>query len=333
MTVLSLFDGMSCGQIALRELGVKYRAYYASEIDPHAIGQALLNFPDTVQLGDVTAWRAWDVDWASVELLLAGSPCQGFSRAGKRLAFDDPRSKLFFEFADILDHVRRRNPRVRFLLENVAMPKRDVRVISERVGVLPVRIESALVSAQLRDRLYWTNIRTRREGLFGELRSDIPQPEDRGIMLEDILEDSVPEKYHLKGKTLERILRENPKLNPDKACCVTAKSNTAGYGNPRTMTVVQLNASRESGGRQPYQQNRVYNAAGKSPAHMAQASFGSYAVLDGKMLRRLTPTECARLQTIPEWYRWACSDTQQYKLTGNGWTVEVIKHILSNFEC
>jgi DNA (cytosine-5)-methyltransferase 3A len=223
-----------------------------------------------------------------------------------------------------------------------------------------VRINSALVSAQNRERYYWTDIRTRREGLFGELHADIPQPPDRGILLEDIVDDEVDAKYYLKGKLLERVRREAPHLVREKAYCVSTHNNTTGGGLRRTMTVIvqrgrgknkggfhneksptlttsgfeqnnmvaQLNPSRESGSC-PYQQNRVYDVRGKSPAHMASMSYRSYAISSFGDLRRLTPTECARLQTIPEWYRWACSDTQQYRLLGNGWTVEVIKHILS----
>lgn len=396
MNILSLFDGMSCGQIALRELVVAYDTYYASEIDRHAIAQTQLNFPATVQLGDVTAWRTWNIPrWGDVDLILAGSPCQGFSCAGRGLAFDDTRSRLFFCFADILHHAQRHNPAVKFLLENVRMKSAHRRVISEAVGVQPVTINSTLVSAQNRVRCYWTNIRTRREGLFGELHADIPQPDDREILLEDILEENeaVDKKYFLRGKTLERILRENPKINADKAYCVSPRGSTCGYGHAHTMTVVsangkarrnqgkatclngvgghgagnysrmdvivqrkhgynkggifeqkspsltgssfeqnnlimQLNPSRESNGRQPYQQNRVFDNAGKSPTHMADMSTGSYAVCHRGALRRLTPTECARLQTVPAWYRWACSDTQQYRMLGNGWTIEVIKHIL-----
>jgi DNA (cytosine-5)-methyltransferase 3A len=359
ITVLSLFDGMSCGQIALRELGVKYARYYASEVDKHAIAQAQLNFPDTVQLGDVRRWREWTLDWGNIDLILAGSPCQGFSIAGKMLGFQDARSRLFFDFADILSHARAHNPRVKFLLENVQMRKSDMRVVNSRLGLYPVTIDSALVSAQSRKRCYWSNIRIRCNGLFGEPQTDIPQPPDRGILLKDILDDNVPDKYTLRGNALARIIMENPCVNRQKAYCVSVKNNTSGYGNERTMTVIQLNPSKESGGQQPYQQNMVYDDEGKSPAHMAELCCGNYAILqrrrgfnkggvkEGKSpsitahkweynnhllhgnIRRLTPTECARLQTVPDWYKWACSDTQQYRMLGNGWTVEVIKHILS----
>lgn len=389
MKVLSLFDGMSCGQIALRELGIIPEVYYASEIDRHAIAQTQLNFPDTVQLGDVQCWKDWDIDWEHIDLVMGGSPCQGFSFCGKQLAFDDPRSRLFFVFAEILDYARSHNPNVKFLLENVNMKKEYLNVISDRVGVRPVNINSTLVSAQNRNRWYWTDIRTRREGIFGEVFSDIPQPEDRGILLQDILEKEVGDKYYLSEKAARCVLDEKrlgkkyTQINGEKALTLTAKgtsnhtgthiSNDLSYvltpkrteygkkirkdyesgkikesrkniqslepridGKTNCLTtvskdnlIIQLNTSKESGGKQPYQQNRVYDTAGKSPALMADMSCGSHAVYQKSRIRRLTPTECARLQTIPDWYRWGCSDTQQYRMLGNGWTVEVIKHILS----
>lgn len=355
---------MSCGQIALRKLGVEPEIYYASEIDKHAIRQTQHNFPNTVQLGDVERWREWDIDWSRIDLVLAGSPCQGFSLAGKQLAFDDPRSRLFFVFIDILNHVRKFNPGVRFLLENVNMKRAHLRIISEQCGVFSVRINSALVSAQNRDRWYWTNVRTRQEGLFGDVYSDIPQPADKGIFLRDILEKEVPQRYYLSDKAVKYVthkkrLGKYTELNETgegKTMCLTAncdksragtfiiqrpRGNNKGgdhYDKAPTLSanaweqnnlVIQLNPSKESGGIQPYQQNRVYDPAGKSPALLAEMSCGSHAVAQSGTIRRLTPIECARLQTIPAWYEWVVSDTQIYKMLGNGWTVEVIRHILS----
>ena len=205
MTVLSLFDGMSCGQIALRELGIKVDKYFASEIDKHAIAQTQLNFPDTIQLGSVTEVKATDLP--PIDLLIGGSPCQGFSFAGKQLNFSDPRSVLFFEYVRILKEIREINPNVLFLLENVRMKRQFEAVISEQLGLQPVMINSALVSAQNRVRLYWTNIRTRKEGLFSELYTDIPQPKDKGLLLQDILEPNVPERYYLSEKTVANMLK------------------------------------------------------------------------------------------------------------------------------
>ena len=432
LTVLSLFDGMSCGQIALRDMGVPINRYYASEIDKHAIKQTQLNFPDTIQLGDVEKWREWDIDWPSIDLLLAGSPCQGFSLAGKMLGHDDPRSRLYWVFLDILRHIQTYNPNVKFLLENVRMRPNDERQINESLGLMPVVINSSLVSAQNRVRLYWSNIRTRQEGLFGDVHTDIPLPEDRGIFIQDILEAEVDDKYYIdsgvfgqdvSGKArairvggalstddkhnwdvvkLDRELR--PKALQGKASCLTAGGHSGGnhsdmdileirdpwieknlrrkdekacsllscshqgyrsngmtivlavgslrffgeteFRTMKTMKSPCLNGQvREDGNNQAvvelavgtwrtHKEDKGFRAISecKSPCIPARArndSSGQPCVKMNRLLRRLTPTECTRLQTIPEWYKWECSDTQAYKMLGNGWTVEVIKHILS----
>lgn len=315
--ILSLFDGMSCGQIALRGLGVSCGKYYASEIDKHAIIQTQLNFPDTVQLGDVTRWREWSIDWASIDLLLAGSPCQGFSFAGKQLAFDDPRSQLFFVFIDILNHIRTFNPNVKFLLENVNMKRSHMAVINQYCGLFPVNINSALVSAQNRDRWYWSNIRTRQQGLFAEVHTDIPQPPDRGIFLKDILQSDVDRKYYLKKDTLNKLLahkerhkqagngfgavfhKDTDKMatvrvggrNIDDLVCVAMRGRANGQQLEPNHTqktncltsvqkdnlVIQINPSKESGGKQPYQGNRVYSDVGKYVALQTELR-GSVAI-------------------------------------------------------
>lgn len=384
MKVLSLFDGMSCGQIALKQLGIIPEVYYASEIDKHAIKQTQLNFPDTVQLGDVTKWKEWDIDWKLIDLVLAGSPCQGFSFAGKQLAFDDSRSKLFFVFIDILNHIRSLNPDVLFLLENVNMKKSHMRIISEYCGVFPVNINSNLVSAQNRYRWYWTNIRTKQVGLFGEVYSDIPQPVDRGIFLRDILESDVDEKYYVSQSVLDRMNNPHkcfsPKINPDKTGCLSTGNNSAKMSFDSGTTFISIDGKaptqRNATGRSldkkhNYQfiklniEGKVSKNQEKSSCFTAGAHSGGYhsdmdlilqrergnnkgCVFEGKTptlsacsweqnnllstsrcIRRLTPVECSRLQTVPSWYRWKCSDTQIYKMIGNGWTVDVIVHMLS----
>lgn len=410
MNVLSLFDGMSCGQIALKELGIKVDKYFASEIDKYAIAQTQLNFPDTIQLGDVRNVKGSDLP--KIDLLIGGSPCQGFSFAGKQLNFNDPRSALFFEFVRILKEVRALNPDVKFLLENVRMKKGYEAVINNELGLFPVQINSALVSAQNRVRLYWSNIRTRKVGLFEEIYTDIPQPEDRGLSLKDILEPDVPERYFMSEqlmKSLEKHLRRNkekgngfgiapknpfqemnalrvggtwkddivqvPQIyqlprgknqggiikdkTPTLMSCAWEQNNILCISSNQAHATVSLNKSTpmvaamgmggghvpmvvpckkviqispvtESNGRQPYQQNRVYLIGGISPALCSAHAGAAPAILTpGMRLRRLTPTECSRLQTIPTWYVWKCSEAQQYKMLGNGWIVEVIKHIFS----
>jgi site-specific DNA-cytosine methylase len=174
INVLSLFDGIGCGQIALERAGISVNTYFASEVDKHAIKVTQHNYPNTVQVGDVTAVKAKDLP--EINLLIGGSPCQGFSFAGKQLNFEDPRSKLFFEYVRILNEVRLVNPDVKFLLENVRMKKEYLDVISKYLGVEPIMINSSSVSAQNRIRYYWTNI------------PNITQPADNNIVLSDILE-------------------------------------------------------------------------------------------------------------------------------------------------
>jgi len=386
MNVISLFDGMSCGQIALKELGYPVENYYYSEIDKHAIKQTKHNFPDAIHLGDVTRWREWDIDWSSIDLLLGGSPCQGFSFAGKQLAFDDPRSALFFVFVEIWNHIKSVNPNAYFLLENVKMKKEYEIVISKYMGVAPIEINSALVSAQNRVRLYWTNIANRPYGLFGDMECTIPQPKDRGILLKDILESDFDEKYFLSQQRIETMLKSERSVpyvdeNTNKYNCLLAgyakiptdgqyivasrgrnpekpKSREAGLnteqmleprydGKTNCLTSVQKDnlvmhipeatkkgyAEINPGECFDFENPKSETRRGrkmedKSNCLMAKETDFMQFTYEGK-IRRLTPTECSRLQTIPEWYEWISSDTQIYRMLGNGWTVEVIKHILS----
>ena len=227
ITVLSLFDGMSCCQIALKELGIKVDKYYASEIDKHAIAQTQLNFPDTIQLGDVTKVDARKL--GHIDLLAGGSPCTNFSFAGRRNGMNtitneeiftlerymqlkeegfqfDGESFLFWEFMRIIGEVRETNPDVIFFLENVEMGDKWEAVLTKAIGIPGIHMNSALVSAQNRRRIYWTNIKTKTEGLFGWTVPDIPQPEDRGIKLEEVLDDKVDEKYYLNAEAIEKLL-------------------------------------------------------------------------------------------------------------------------------
>lgn len=395
ITVLSLFDGMSCGQLALQKLGIKVKQYYAAEIDKHAIQVTQHNFPNTIQLGDVT--KVFAKDLPKIDLLIGGSPCQGFSFAGKQLAFDDPRSKLFFEFVRLKNEC---NPTY-FMLENVKMKKEFEIIISKYMGVAPIEINSALLSAQNRVRLYWTNIAAEPYGLFGDMQCMIPQPKDKGILLRDILQSNVADKYYLTDKAIDRLNKAQligikAKVDPEKSGTITIKNQSgqlaidnsttlivASRGrnpeNPKSREsgleteqhleprfdgktncitsvqkdnlVMQLNPSTESGGVQPYQQNRIYDIDGISTALMAQMSCGTHAIMEkspclhgfehgtngqlnkqlkkGGLIRRLTEIECERLQTVPDDYTSIVSSTQRYRMLGNGWTVDVIAHIFS----
>ena len=227
MNVLSLFDGMSCCQLALKKAGIKVDNYFASEIDKYAIKVTQANFPNTIQLGSVTELKGDSLP--KIDLIAGGSPCQGFSFAGKGLNFDDPRSKLFFEFVRLVKECK---PKY-FLLENVMMEKWCQNVISKELGINPIKINSALVSAQNRERLYWTNIKSESFGLFGDLHCAIPQPKDKGIFLKDILQSEVDEKYYLSDKMMNYLNTRkanynngkiNYKTESDKASCINASS-------------------------------------------------------------------------------------------------------------
>jgi len=186
LNVVSLFNGMNTGRIALENQGFKVNKYYSSEIKPYAIELTQHHHPDTIQVGDVNNWREWNIDWKNIDLILSGSPCQDLSAAGKRAGLNGKKSSLFFVFIEILNHCRSLNPNVKFLQENVgSASKKDVGIMRRELGVYPVRINSKLVVAALRDRYYWTNIKTK-ESMF-DLVTDIPQPEDRKIYFKDIL--------------------------------------------------------------------------------------------------------------------------------------------------
>jgi len=309
MKVLSLFDGMSCGRIALDRAGINVTSYHASELDKYAIQVTQANWPETVQLGDVTGWRDWDIDWKGIDLLIGGSPCQGFSFAGKQLAFDDPRSALFFVYVDILKHIRTLNPDVKFMLENVRMKKEYLDVISRVLGVEPVFIDSQLVSAQRRQRFYWANW-------------SIKQPEDTGAKLKDILETGIVDRdkayaltarYYKAGnfdryatKSSDQIIFELFGLT--ETCIAKFKRYGVKFLTHDTEVAKPLTAG-------------DYGKLGK---------YGNYlkSLECETQIRKLTPIECERLQTVADNYTaQGISNTQRYKMLGNGWTVDVIAHI------
>ena len=468
MNVLRLFDGMSCGRITLSELGIPVEKYYASEVDKFAIKATMQNFPDTIQLGDV---RELDVSLLDkIDLIIGGSPCTNLSMSGKRKGLStkegmevldlktylelkengfefEGQSYLFWEYIRIYHELIERGDNPKFFLENVEMGKKWESVFNETIGRKGIHINSALVSAQNRRRIYWTDI-----------YDDIPQPEDRGILLRDILEEEVDEKYFLSDKMIEclkgRVKTEkfspvqfspikfpyeqkartiNTRLfkmgdndnyiqvDNDPICvamrgresaCLTPKRTEYGkkirkeyeagivkeqrkniqqlepreYGKTNCLTTVQkdnlivvsgticgfggrhfreiksgksctlLARARNDGSTQPcviiytpniaditipnkYIKKNIRSIDDK--AHTLLATSHKGAMANGMMLvdngnfriRRLTPTECARLQTVPEWYIWdGISDTQRYKMLGNGWNIETIKHIFKYLE-
>ena len=190
--VLSLFDGISCGQVALRRAGILYDKYYASEIEKQPIWVTQYNFPNTIQLGDVEKWKEWDIDWSKIDLLIGGSPCTNLSIAGNRKGLEGEQSRLFYAYVAILNHIKKFNPDVKFLLENVeSMTDSDKGIINSHLGCKPIMINSSLLSAQNRKRYYWFNWHLKKTGLFGIPTCDIPLPDDKHILLKDILETGV----------------------------------------------------------------------------------------------------------------------------------------------
>ena len=369
ITVLSLFDGMSCWRLALERAWIPVRRYFASEIDRYSMQVSENNRPDVIQVGDVREIRVKSdikatgiarrpdgdinvyVGDNGLDLLIGGSPCQWFSNAGKGLNFNDPRSKLFFEFVRILNEAK---PRY-FLLENVKMKKEWQNIISEYLfGIQPVEIDSALVSAQRRRRLYrvW-----KRNEDWSYSQVVIKQPEDKGILMKDVLQDKVEEKYMLSEQLVNgflnksSIFRDRFKITSpkEKGACLTTNNQWSCI----TQSYILCNINPSWSG----QNGNVYSSEGKSPTlttnkwewpKILQLPRGAnkWGIFEQKTptlssnsrqynnllhnwycLRRLTPIECERLQTLPDNYTAGVSNSQRYKMLGNGWTVDVIAHI------
>lgn len=360
--VLSLFDGCSGGQQALDRIGKKVDNYYASEIDKYAITVTMANYPNTIQLGSVT-----DVDVSKlkpINLLCGGSPCQSFSFAGKRKGMStkdnieiltlehylelkeqkfefEGQSYLFWEYIRILTDIRKYNPDVKFLLENVMMGEKWQKILTQAIGINPIEINSALLSAQNRRRLYWTNIGAEQDGLFGDLKCMIPQPKDKWILLKDILEPEVDEKYYLSSVAIDGILKHKADQK-EKGFGFGAvikkedeKMNALKCGGKGVDDLIQIVAMR---GRNP--ENTSDRTKGCSTKQMLEAREDGKTncittvqkdnlVHKQSRIRRLTPLECERLQTMKDGFTAHVSDSQRYKMIGNGWTISVISHIFS----
>jgi DNA (cytosine-5)-methyltransferase 3A len=427
MNILSLFDGMSCGQQALERVGIKVDKYFASEIDKHAIKVTMANYPNTIQLGSVVDVNGYDLP--KIDLLIGGSPCQSFSFAGKRKGMStkceteiltlehylqlksegyefEGQSYLFWEYMRLLNECK---PKY-FLLENVEMGEKWEKVLSKAIGINGIHINSALVSAQNRKRIYWTNIGHEPGGLFGDLVCKIEQPKDRGILLRDILESNVDDKYYLSEKAINYINRNERNLsfqmneNDNKSGCVVARyqsgipynqivvhntmprSSTSGKGgtghlsrndgktycldtgNTNAVEIVGLTEVRtqeakqirkETGTNPKRAKELVERTDGKigalltsqtadnlvsimlgrskewgapeseSGKHYTLTKNEPHGIKQNSRIRRLTPLECERLQTVSDNYTNHVSDSQRYKMLGNGWTVDVIAHIFN----
>lgn len=381
MNVLSLFDGMGCGKIALNKLGIQVSKYYSSEVDKYASGVSKFLHNDSIQLGDVRHWQEWNL--TKIDLLIGGSPCQGFSFAGKQKGMStdckieiitheqylllklkgfqfNGQSYLFWEYISVLIELRKTNPDIKFLLENVVMAKKWEKIITELLGVEPIMINSSLVSAQNRRRLYWCNWHAE-------------QPEDKGIFLKDIIDHSVNEKIiRSKGKTVRvggELLPPTSKQNwdaiaviknrgelqerNDKAMRIDANYHKgADNHGQRTQIITHPCELRETipTGECHHVANaldikghdhmkRVYADSGKSPTvNTCTGGNREVKLLTSNITyRKLTPIECERLQTVQDnSTRWGIinnkyveiSNSQRYKMLGNGWNVDTIVHIL-----
>lgn len=290
INVLSLFDGISCGMIALERAGINVDKYYASEIEPNAIKISQKNYPNIIRLGDVTKWREWDIDWSSIDLLIGGSPCQSLSITQSKTRQNlNGKSKLFFYFVDILEHIKKFNPSVKFLFENVAsMNEESKQAIENCLGVSLVYQNSNAFSAQDRPRVYGTNFKW----------NVVPSPSSD--VLKNIMQKNVPEKY---------FYNCDFEYYGDK--CVCATLHISGHDILK----------------------RVHSPNYK--CHTLTTCGGGNTqkkVLDNGRPRKLTPVEYERLQTLPDNYTDCVSDTARYTAIGNGWTVDVIAHILKELK-
>lgn len=374
INVFSPFDGMSCAQQALERAGIPVRVYIASEVDKYAVKVTQANYPNTQQWGSVSSIRGWMLP--RIDLMIGGSPCQGFSSAGKHLNFSDPRSVLFFEYVRILNELRAINPNIKFLLENVRMKQEYQDVISHYLGVKPICINSALVSAQNRVRYYWTNI----EG--------VEQPGDREIYLRDIVQHDIVDPKYLSdgsnyggGDQLNREYRSQANIihSMDGECaslcagthgyvnghiqiCGAAvqsrrinkygvyddrpevpivrrleirkdeKSNAITATNSRSVLRIQVGEASDINGHDILK--RIYSVDGKSPTLNTMGGGNrepKIAINKQHWRKKLYPIECERLQTVPDGYTDHVSNTQRYKMLGNGMTVDVIAHILKQY--
>ena len=294
---LSLFDGMACGRLALERAGINFDEYYASEIDKYAIAVAQDNFPDIHQLGDVKDWKSWNLE--GIDLIIGGYPCQGFANQGTHLNFDDPRSKLFFEFVDILNHYK---PKF-FMLENVLMSRKQwTEIINSYMGVEPVMINSKLVSAQERKRLYWANW-------------ELTTPEDRGIDLSSILDSNHDWKAgYIAGRKINPLTGKREDHNPDVPYTQSLQVKGNGDNKAYCLTTVRKDSV-------------ISNLPPKSRTPNAFTDL-----VQGVDWRHLTIEECEKLQNVPIGYTKSAPMSQRFKMLGNGWNVNTIEHIFRNLK-
>ena len=357
MNVLSCFDGMSCGRIALDRAGIKVDNYYASEIDKYAIQIATKNYPYTKHIGSVVDVKASDLP--KIDLLIGGSPCQGFSFAGKQLNFEDERSKLFFEFVRLLKECK---PKY-FLLENVKMKQEWQDVISNHLGIEPVEIDSALFSAQQRKRLYWTNIPikeidTRNKDLViaDVLNVDVINTRQNKILMHKQDTKVKLRKNYINKQELALFIKsyKNKTINEIAEYCNAPKTMVEHwFRNDNSFSIPDveywfklkecLNIDSNKFDKQITEfeikscsfdmAKRIYHIDGKHPTLTTLSGVGQRkTITDGTDMFQLMPIHCERLQTVPDNYTEGVSNNQRFKMLGNGWTVDVVAHIFKGLK-
>ena len=321
--VLSLFNGMNTLRQAMENVGIPVKKYYSSEIKPYAIKLTQHHFPDTIQLGDITKWREWDIDWSEITFIGSGSPCQDLSIAGKRAGIKGNKSSLFFTFIEILNHVKKLNPNVKFLQENVgSAPTEAIKLMSESLDILPIRINSNLVTAQNRDRFYWSNIKVRTDWT-GYNWTDIPQPEDRKIFLKDIITDGAV--FIEKAQALLESEAKTYSYNDMKKFTYLIKKRIEGRRqSPNFVYRNKGNTLLESDSRPTSNQDEILRRS----IEMSMSN----CVNDQGNIRILNKTELCRLQGFPDNYCEILSRNKSASLLGDGWTLPVIEHILSFYK-
>ena len=345
MNVLSLFDGMSGGQQALERAGIKVKNYFSSEIDKYAIKVTQLNYPNTIQIGSVIDIKG--INLPKIDLLIGGSPCQSFSFSGKRKGMStkdkqlvltlehylqlkkenyqfEGQSYLFWEYMRILKEIK---PKY-FLLENVEMGSKWEKVLTKAIGINGIHLNSSLVSAQNRKRIYWTNIGLIPTGLFGNLESIITPPKDKNILIKNILQENVDKKYFLSDKAINGFLNKPlvwKKLFVPRDINYKTRTLTTNTGQISNNYVIHNLMPRSS-------------KTGKGgTGHLTRNDGKTYCLDTGQTnaielygkIRRLTPIEYERLQTVKDNYTSCVSDRQRFKMLGNGFTIDIIAHIFS----
>ncbi len=317
MNVLSLFNGMNTGRQALENVGIKVNKYYSSEIKSYAIELTQHHFPDTIQVGDVTKWKEWAIDWQTIDLILSGSPCQDLSNAGKRAGINGSRSSLFFVFVEILNYIKSLNPKVLFLQENVGSANKfDVGIMSRALGVYPVRINSKLVTAQLRDRYYWSNIKTK-QTMF-DIVTDIPQPKDKKIMFKDIIT----------GGRVERI-KALALLESESRVC-SSQESIKKRAKREFINIIYVDTDKHVSLKM--QGHRNNQGSQEALKHRSETTGMLTLIQENELVRTVNKIEMCRLQGFPDNYCDILTTAKAGSLLGDGWTLPIIEHIFRFIE-